>query len=178
MANLTTVTRPYARAILNLATENGDYVKWSAMLEFLANIAQDPHGSKLLSNLAVSSVDKANFICTLATNILNQQGENLVKVLARSKRLAILPELFKLYEKMRMQEQGQVMLHLTVAQDINKTELKDFEATYANKTSNKVTITEQIEPTLMAGGIAQIENRVVDASISGRLRVMRDLLIN
>jgi F-type H+-transporting ATPase subunit delta len=178
MANITTVTRPYARAILSLARDSGDYSKWTAMLGFLSKVAQDPMGSKLLSNLAISSVDKADFICTLAPECLNEHGRNLVKVLARSKRLAILPELFSLYEKMRMQEQGQINLHLTLAQDPTQQELNEFETTYADKITRMITMTEQVEPALIAGGIAQIDNRVVDASISGRLRAMRDLLRN
>jgi len=176
MANITTVTRPYARAILSLARESGDYSKWTAMLGFLSRVAQDPMGSKILGNLAISSVDKADFICTLAPEALDDHSKNLVRVLARSKRLAILPELFALYEKMRMQEQGQVTLHLTVAQDTTQQELNEFEATYANEINRTITMTEQIEPMLIAGGIAQIDNRVVDASISGRLRAMRDSL--
>lgn len=176
MANITTVTRPYARAILNLAREDGDYSKWTAMLGFLSNVALDPLGSKILSNLAISSIDKANFICTLEPGALNEQGKNLVMVLARTKRLAILPELFNLYEKMRMQEQGQVTLHLTLAQEPTQQELNEFETTYADNIARMIAMTEQVEPELIAGGIVQIGNRVVDASISGRLRAMRDLL--
>ncbi len=178
MANITTVTRPYARAILSLARESGDYSQWAAMLKFLSNVAKDSLGSKLLGNIAISSADKSSFLCTLAPEALNEQGKNLVKVLARSKRLAILPELFLLYEKMRMQEQGEVTLHLTVAQDTMQQALNEFEATYADKKTQMVTMTEQVEPNLIAGGIAQIGNRVVDASISGRLQAMRDLLRN
>lgn len=178
MANIITVTRPYAKAILSLARNDGDYTKWTAMLEFLSNVALDPVGSKILSNLAISSADKVNFICTLTPEILNEQGKNLVKVLARSKRLGILPELFTLYETMRMQEQGQVTLRLTLAQDPTQQELNEFETTCTDKIATMITMTEQVKPELLAGGIAQINNRVVDASISGRLRAMRDLLRN
>lgn len=178
MANITTVTRPYAKAILNLARDSGDYSKWTAMLEFLSKVAEDPMGSKILNNLAIASADKANFLCTLAPNYLDEHGRNLVKVLARSKRLMILPELFNLYEKMRMQDLGQVNLHLTLAHDPTQQELNEFEATYVNRITRTIAMTEQVEETLIAGGIAQIDNRVVDASISGRLRAMRDLLRN
>lgn len=178
MANITTVTRPYAKAILNLARDNGDYSKWTAMLEFLSKVAKDPIGSKVLNNLAISSADKANFLCTLAPNCLDAQGRSLVKVLARSKRLMILPELLRLYEKMRMQEQGQINLHLTLAHDPTQKELNEFEVACADRITHTISMTEQVEPTLIAGGIAQIDNRVVDASIRGRLQSMRDLLRN
>lgn len=170
MANLTTVTRPYAKAVLDLARENNEYAKWSAMLEFLAMVAQDALGSKVLRNLSIASIDKANFICNLSAGVLNQQGENLVKLLAYSKRLEILPELLALYEKMRMQEQGQVMLHLTLAQDTNPYEIREF--------AHLSKITEQVDPALLAGGIAQVGNRVIDVSALGRLHAMRDLLRN
>lgn len=178
MANLTTVTRPYARAIVSLARDSGDYTQWTTMLRFLSNVAQDPLGSKFLSNLAIASADKSAFICNLAPECLNEHGKNLVKILARSKRLEILPELFRLYETMRMREQRQVNLHLTVSQAVTPLELNEFETTYADKISCMITMQTQVEPELIAGGIAQIDNRVIDASISGRLRAMRDLLRN
>jgi F-type H+-transporting ATPase subunit delta len=178
MANITTVTRPYARAILSLARDDGDYSKWTAMLDFLSKFSQDPIGCKILSNMAISSVEKADFICSLVPEYLDEYGKNLVKVLARNRRLGILTELFLLYEKMRMQEQGQVALRLTLAQDPSQQELNQFETVYKEEITRITTMTEKVEPSLIAGGIAQIDNRVVDASISGRLRAMRDSLRN
>lgn len=169
MANLTTVTRPYAKAILQLAIRDDSFTKWSAMLEFLSNIVLDPLGSNILSNRVITIAQKVDFICEMGPAVLNQDGVNLVKILAANKRLLILPELYRLYEAMRMQLQGQVTLDLTVTQQIDV----DMNVDHIAKS---ITLIEHIDPALIGGGVVQIGNRVIDASINGQLVAMHDLL--
>lgn len=167
MANLTTVTRPYAKAILQLAKKDNSYQQWTDALDFLSKLATDPVGCKLLSNLAISSNEKADFVCNLAANALNVDAQNLVRVLAANKRLLILPELFRLYEEMRRDEMGLVTINISLAQQSE---------VLAEKIPDNITVVEAIDPTLIGGGVASIGNRVIDASISGRLIAMRDQL--
>lgn len=176
MANIITVTRPYAKAILSLARADKSYAQWSVMLHLLAQIAQDTNGYKILSNLAISSLDKAKFICEVAGDRLNDQGKSLVKLLARSKRLLILPELYSLYEEMRKKEEGLLEIDLKLAQALNQNELESIRKTSANNLGVEVILHDKVVPELIGGGVAVIGNRVVDASIIGRLHAMRNLL--
>ncbi len=176
MANVTTIARPYAKAILALAAADNTFAKWTAMLQCLADIAKDQLGKKLLSNLAVAPADKAQFVCEIAHNVLNAQGENLVKLLAKRKRLMILPELFNLYEVMRKKAEKLITINLTVAQDISPEELNTIEMLCSKNFAGTVILSEQVNNELISGGTAQIGNRVIDASITGRLQAMRNLL--
>lgn len=178
MANIITVARPYAKAILELAKTDGNYVVWTNMLEILAAIGLDPVGHKLISNLAVSPAEKIKFIVDVAAGALTEQGENLVKILALGKRLSILPELFKLYEAMRKKEQGLTFIDITLAQPIDHAELFNIQYICEKYFTGDVILSEQVESSLIAGGVAKIGNRVIDASVFGRLRAMRDLLTN
>lgn len=176
MANVTTVTRPYAKAVLAVAKATNTYAKWTDMLNFLSGIVQDPLGYKVLSNLAISSGEKVDFICAVAKDVLDKQGENLIKVLARSKRLLILPELYRLYEQMRKNAEKLVEIDLTLAEKIDQAELNAIQAICENNFVGQVILTEQVNASLISGGVAQIGNRVIDASIIGRLQAMRNLL--
>lgn len=167
MANLTTVVRPYAKAILQLAKEDNSYQQWTELLGFLANLAADPVGEKLLANRAVSTKEKADFICSLAPNVLTVEAQNLVRLLAVNKRLLILPELFRLYEEMRKAELGLITINLSLAQQ-SEIMTEDLAA--------NVTVIKEFDPTLLGGGVAKIGNRVIDASVMGRLIAMRDQL--
>lgn len=118
MANITTVTRPYAKAVLAVAKATNAYAKWTDMLNFLSVVVQDPLGYKVLSNLAISSGEKVDFICDVAKDVLDIQGQNLIKVLARSKRLLILPEIYRLYEQMRKNAEKLVEIDLILAEKI------------------------------------------------------------
>lgn len=176
MANITTVTRPYAKAVLALAKEENSYAAWTNMLQFLSDVATDALGYKVLSNLAMSPGEKVAFICDIGKDVLNEQAKNLVKTLARGKRLLILPELFSLYEQLREQAEGLVVIDLTVAQDVDRAEFDQIAAICKKSFAGQVNLHEKVDPNLISGGKAQIGNRVVDASIHGRLAAMRNLL--
>ncbi len=176
MANITTVTRPYAKAVLAIAQEQKAYAQWTQMLQVLAAIIQDPVGNKLVTNLAIAGKDKAEFVCSVAGNILTVEAVNLVNVLARSKRLLILPELFSLYEQMRREAEGIIVVDLTTAQQLNQDEFARFMETCDKNLVGEVLINRHTDPMLISGAVAQIGNRVVDASVFGRLAAMRNLL--
>lgn len=176
MANITTVARPYAKAILALAKAANSYAVWTNMLQTLALIIQDPMGNKVISNLAIAPMDKAAFIIAVAKDVLNEQSENLIKLLATRKRLLILPELYSLYEEMRKAAEDLVYINLELAQDVDAAELNELQTIIKNNFAGKVILSEQVNPQLISGGVAQIGNRVVDASIMGRLHAMRNSL--
>lgn len=176
MANVTTVARPYAKAILALANGEKNYAIWTDMLGFLMQVVQDPLGRKVVSNLAISPQEKAEFLLEVGKGILNEQGKNLVKLLAKGKRLLILPELFNVYETMRKQAENLVFIDLTLADDVDQQELDTIQNICSNIFTGEVILSEQVEKDLISGGIAQIGNRVIDASITGRLQAMRNML--
>lgn len=179
MANITTVTRPYAKAILSLAIEQHTTEKWTAMLQFLAAVMQSKEGLKFASNLAISSGVKAEFICNLEPDLLTAPGKKLVEILARSKRLLILPELFKTYEAMRQQAAGQINVELTLAKDTDAETLALLQELYTQKThATEVILSKNVEPSLIAGAVARIGNRVIDDSVFGRLHAMYNFLKN
>src|SRR5437868_2115807 len=99
MANLTTVSRPYVKAILALAAKDRSYASWSNMLFFLATVIADARVKKIITNLAIPSGDKADFLCDLGAQVLSAEAKNLIKLLAKAKRLLILPTVYKLYEE-------------------------------------------------------------------------------
>lgn len=176
MANVTTVARPYAKAILALAKASNDYAVWTSMLGFLSQVVQDPLGRKVISNLAILPQEKAAFLLDVGNDFLNDQGKNLVKLLAKGKRLLILPELFNVYEVMRKKAENLVFIKLTLAEDVDQQELDTIQNICNNIFTGEVILSEHIEKDLISGGIAQIGNRVIDASITGRLQSMRNML--
>ncbi len=184
MANPTTIARPYAKAVIDLAKQDNSFVEWSTVLQFFAAVAEDPAGYKFLSNIALAAQAKTEFLCELLPPGLtaqlsaqaNEQVQNLLKLLARGKRLLILPQLYNLYEKMRMKLQGIVTVQLFLAQDLAGSEIQNMRKLCAANIGGEIIFTEHIDEHLIGGGVAQIDNRVIDASISGRLQALRNVL--
>lgn len=174
MQNLTTIARPYAKAILALATERQDYATWSRMLKFLTDVMNDPAAAGYLRNIAVPTTEKAEFICNLAPDQLTAEGQNLVRVLAHAKRLQIIPALYKLYEKLRRAAQHEVLMHLQVARSTPDAMLQDLK----DRISGNVDLSVVQDKDLLGGGLVRIDDRVVDGSLYGRLHALQEFIRN
>ena len=62
MAESSTVARPYAQAVFELAREAGQYAHWSEMLELMRAVARDPTMQALIQSPHVKRNDLAHFV--------------------------------------------------------------------------------------------------------------------
>jgi len=172
MLNVTTITRPYAKAIISLARNAGEYEKWSMMLEFLALVATDATAAQLLRNLSVPHEVKAQFICDVADQALNTQAKNLVKVLASNKRLRIIPELYRMYQELQKQEQRQLSLKLISAEKESAEIIDQLRTVLAEHFDEQIILEQELDAALIAGGKLKIGDRVLNSSVQNRLKTL------
>lgn len=170
MANITTIARPYAKAVFELARQTGSFAHWSRMLEFLTLVVHNKQANKLIRNQAIMPQTKADFINTIAPDQLNSDGQNLVKELAHNRRLLIIPVLYKLFDDMRKEFEHRVTLQVFLASELEKTEIAKLRDDFAKLVQGEVTLLPEIDPSLIGGGKLKIGDRVLESSIKGSLQ--------
>ncbi len=172
MANLTTIARPYAKAIISLAKDQNCFAQWSKMLEFLAQVVSNKQMNKFLRNLSISGDDKAKVLISLDPAMLTEQGEHLVKTLAHYKRLLIIPELYSAYEKLRKIEQKEITVKLFVAHEMAAEELAKISKDFSKELGAHLSLQHEFQQNLIGGGKIKIGDRVLDASIKNSLSAL------
>jgi F-type H+-transporting ATPase subunit delta len=170
MTSATTIARPYAKAILALAKVSNAYKQWSTMLEFLSNVVLDKQANALIKNLVIPATDKAEFINSVGSEILSQEGKNLVKELAHNKRLLIIPELYDLYEELRSEAEQHISLKLTMAAEITDSDLEELSNLFATKIKGQLAIEQRVDSSFIGGGMLKIGDRVLDSTVRGKLK--------
>lgn len=169
------IARPYVKAIISVAAEDGDYASWEKMLGFLSMIAVDKCGRNFLQDRSVSAEEKVVFLCNLRPDVLNRFGENFIKILAHSKRLMLLPSIYSLYKILLLEIESKLDVYLRVAK---KTSLDVGAEIGRNIPSEQINITEEVVPNLIAGGVARIGNHVVDGSYKGQLALLHAFIVS
>ena len=170
MAEISTIARPYAVAVFNLAKEKKALKEWSEMLGFLAQVSQDERMHTFINDSKVSDEDREKALIKIAAKRLNAYGENLIKLLIEYKRLNILPEISQAFEALKATDEGTLEAEIIVAskptdQEID-TLVKSLEKKFNKKIDAKVTIDEAI-----IGGIKVIVgDTVIDASVREQLQ--------
>jgi len=176
MSELVTAARPYARAVFELASADKRLPEWSDALELIAGIAMHAEMIPVLDNPALTRQQKSDVIIAVAGDQLDQQAQNLLKVMAENDRLMLLPEVAALYEKMRADAEGSVEAELISAYEVTPEQQQSIADSLKKRLGRDVRLDVQIDKDLLGGVIVKAGDLVIDGSIKGRLEQLTSAL--
>ena len=105
MAESVTIARPYAEAAYRIAQETGAQGIWAARLARLSMIAQDGDMASVMGNPRLSAEQVAELFISLSEDSDATLG-SFIRTLAENRRLALLPEISRLFDLAKSQEEG------------------------------------------------------------------------
>ncbi|MDX1605662.1 MAG: F0F1 ATP synthase subunit delta [Candidatus Competibacterales bacterium] len=170
MADLTTIARPYARAIFDLAGKSGDErARWSEMLTLLATVADHPQLQELLANPSLDRERKAGLMLDICGEYLSQAGANLVRLLADNNRLPALPAIASVYEALRAEAEKTVEAELIAAFEVSDTQREQLAKALSERLEREVVLDCKVDESLLGGAVIRAGDLVIDGSARGRL---------
>lgn len=172
MSEITTIARPYARAVFELAQSKGRLEEWSAQLAFLAAAIRDPSLRALIESPRYTKQQRADLVIKVGEGRLDEEGANLVRLLAENDKLTVLPEIAGLYELHRAEAEGSVEAEVTSAFPMSDAELDRLAAGLKRRLGREVRIKNKVDESLLGGALIQVGDMVIDGSIRGRLERM------
>jgi len=125
MADHTTVARPYARALFDVASSDGQLAAWSDALHAAAAVVADPVARNYLARPALQTSERAGFLASVldgtavAGTIGSTHGRNLLALLSENGRLAALPEIATQFDKLKSAAENKVAVKLQAASDVD-----------------------------------------------------------
>ncbi|UCB54327.1 MAG: F0F1 ATP synthase subunit delta [Thiotrichales bacterium] len=169
MADYTTAARPYARAVYSRATETSTVAEWGDALALMAAVAADPGMQELLEQPQLSKEQKGELMLRVLTDKLNQQQQNLVKLLAENGRLRALPEVAHQFEIRRAEAAGKVEAEVISAFDLTDEQEQAITATLKSKLGRDVSITTRTDESLIGGVVIKAGDTIIDGSMKSQL---------
>ncbi|WP_020396139.1 F0F1 ATP synthase subunit delta [Thiolinea disciformis] len=176
MSELTTAARPYAKAVFEMAQQDGTLANWSAQLAAMSAVVSAEGAAKLLANPRLSKEQKVDLIADIAGDALYDKGHNLLNVLAENDRFALLPEISVLFEQMRADAEGTVDVDIVSAYKLDDKQQKMLTAALQKRFGRNVKLTTSVDSSLMGGAIIRAGDLVIDGSIQSRLKDMKAAL--
>lgn len=172
MAEPITIARPYAEAVFKLARDKNDLAGWSRILEVLETLVRDPQMQACIGDPNVSAQQLESLILGIAGEAVDGAGRNLVQLLITNDRLALVPEIRLLYDDLRRQHEGIVEAKIISALPINDLQLADLVAHLEAKYRRKVSAEVEIDRGLIGGVRIIVGDKVIDATVRGKLDAM------
>ncbi len=177
MLEKTTIARPYAQAVFELAQESGNAGEWSAALELLTRIVADEQMQLLLNNPKLSHQQLQGLVIEIGADELSQQARNFVKVLVSAARLAYLPQIVSLFDAMRADAEGTVDVEVIAAYELDQAQKDSIAEGISTRLGKQVTISAVVDESLIGGAVIRAGDSVIDASLRGRLTALGNDLI-
>ena len=169
MAEISTIARPYAVAIFNLAKEEKTLSEWSDMLSLMSGIIKNEDINSFINDTKVLDTDREKLILNICGDKINASGQNLIKLLVEYKRLSILSEITLLFEELKAKDEGVIEAEIIMADQPDKKMvanlLKSLEKRFNKKIEGKVVIDKSI----IGGTKIIVGDTVIDASVRGQL---------
>ncbi|HTT36691.1 MAG TPA: F0F1 ATP synthase subunit delta [Burkholderiales bacterium] len=169
MAELVTVARPYAQAVFSLAQERAQLAQWSEMLHFVADVCADGQVQLALANPSFTKNDVENLLLGICGERLDGAARNLLVLLIRNDRLAVLPHIVDLYEALREQHENVIEAKVDSAFPLSDQQLAGLVANLERRTGRKVKASVNVVTDLIGGITVQIGDDLWDGSVRGQL---------
>lgn len=175
MADLITIARPYAKAAFDFAVEHNNIESWQKMLVLTSEVSKDEQIRNILtSDMKPDAI--AQLFINICKDVLDEYSANFIKIMAENKRLALLPEVFVLFQQYCLEKASAADVDVISAVELTAEQLSKISTAVEQRLSRKVNLKCHIDKSIISGFIIRTGDMVIDSSIRGRLNRLSDAL--
>lgn len=173
MADITTIARPYAKALFEHALATKQIAAWSSILQNLAQAVLDPNASLLLSNPAASPDLKFRLLGALfekpAFEKLRPTIEQFITVLIENKRLMVLLDIQVQFDALRSEHEKVLTVQVHSFSALTAAQEQQLIQSLSQRLQRKITLDISIDKSLLGGAVIVAGDLVIDGSVRGKL---------
>jgi F-type H+-transporting ATPase subunit delta len=165
----------YTEAVFSLAREKGSFDQWQRDLDALAGLMDDRAAAEVLASPNIGRADKLSLIRT-ALQGAQPETLNLATLLLDRGRLAIAPEMARMFRDAALAELGIVVAEVTTAAPVDKQAEAAIRQRLSSLVGKQVEVRTVVNPSIIGGIVARIGDQLIDGSVSNQLRRLRNRL--
>jgi F-type H+-transporting ATPase subunit delta len=168
---VTGLAERYGVALFDLADERkeldavaGDLLALRAMLRDSAEFR------RLIRSPVLSREEQGKAIAAIAAQAkLSALAQNFLGLLARNRRLFVLPEIVTSFLQQLAERRGEVTAAVIAAQDLSPAQRAAVDEQLRKAVGGKVAVDLQVDASLLGGLIIKVGSRMIDASLKSKL---------
>lgn len=174
------IARVYALAFIEVAAKTGDA---TALVDEVNSLVSDvlpqfPRLEDAFRSALISPEDKESMLDRILSGRASTPVLNFLKVLARHSRLAILRPVARILKKLDAERRGLTDVLVRVAAPIDDSVRDEIMNRLRSSLGGEPQLNVQIDPSLIAGMIVRVGDRVYDGSVATQLESARRGMID
>ena len=173
------VGRRYGRAIIDLADEQGRREDVARELkDVLAAWKESRELRDVFQNPAFGAESRKGILEALAARIgVSPMVKHALLLLSDRRRLRHLPEVIDAYLELAEERAGRVRAEVTTAGSMPESYFEELRKTLCHVTGKDVVLVRREDPSLIAGVVTRVGDRIFDGSLKNQLKELEDELL-
>jgi F-type H+-transporting ATPase subunit delta len=163
----------YARAIFELAGEQGQVDEWASRLVTVRDVLSHPDVRAVLVNPSIAVRRRQDAAASLLEQRAGPEGVNLAKLVVGANRVRDLDAIIEEYGRLADEAAGRVRATATTAVPLDPVETDELVSSLSRKLGREVRLESRVDPAIVGGLVLRIGDRVIDASVATRLQQLR-----
>lgn len=173
----TTLARPYARAAFSLADQTGAVESWSALLESAAGAVRTDSMKRVVGHPKIDDEQVMSLFDEVLGESADRAFKSFLKVLMHYRRLPLLPEIAVQFETLRRASEQRLKVNVTSAVEMGSEQLEKLAARLREKFGTDIEMETGVDSDLIGGLVVRAGDKVIDASVRGRLEQLGRQLV-
>lgn len=177
MAELSTLARPYAKAVFELARDTSRFGDWSNVLRGLADAVSDPAVAAAIGHPAIGKGQLSQALVEAIGGTIGSDGSNMLRLLIDNGRLKLAPAIASEYEALRAEAEATIDIEITTAAAVAPEQLATLVDAVAKRLQRTLNVTTKVDESLIGGAVIRAGDLVIDGSSVGELERLRLQLV-
>jgi F-type H+-transporting ATPase subunit delta len=167
----TDVGARYARALFELAKDQGDVAAVEADLKSLKAMRADSADLRtLISSPAFDAEEKGKGLAAVAEAAgFSATTRKALGLVAANRRASALPSIISAFEKLAAEDRGAISAEVVTAMPLSPAQTKALAAALRTALGKDPEVETRVDPSLLGGLKVRVGSRLYDASLKSRL---------
>jgi F-type H+-transporting ATPase subunit delta len=168
----------YATAVFDLARDGNalDAVE-KDLLALRTMIGRSADLTRVIRSPAFSKDEQAKALKAIFAQMgAARLTTQFVLLVASKRRLFILPDIIRAFERMVARQRGEVQAHVTSARGLSDAEIGELKAVLKSRLGREPRLEAKVDPTLLGGLVVKVGSRMIDSSLRTKLNGLRSAM--
>jgi len=173
----TTLARPYARAAFSLADQAGTVESWSALLEKASAAVQTDAMKRVIGHPKIDDARLSSLFDEVLGEAADSAFKSFLTVLMHYRRLPLLPEIAVQFETLRRASEQRLKVNVISAVEMGPDQLEKLATRLRERFGTDIEMETGVDGDLIGGLVVRAGDKVIDASVRGRLEQLGRQLV-
>jgi F-type H+-transporting ATPase subunit delta len=174
MADANTVARPYAKALFELALQEGQVSQWSDVLVCLTALISNHQTVSFIRNPSTTADQHSALLFSVLqarhTLSKNPAVEHFLQLLSENKRLMVLPNIAEQFNQRRAEHEKTLKVDVTTFSPFTVDQEGQLIKRLSELLQRKITLNIHVDKSLQGGAIIRAGHLVIDGSVATQIK--------